>query len=144
MKIQVKKVKSAAVLPDYQHGSTQDAGLDLHSVETKVLRSGDFELFKTGIAIALPSGYMGKVCPRSGLALDFGVTVLNGEGTIDPSYRGEIGVVLINHGDRDYRVEQGDRIAQLIIEKYERIEWKEVEDLEATDRGVGGFGHTGK
>lgn len=86
---------------------------------------------------------MGKVAPRSGLALKHGITVLNAEGTIDPGYRGELGIVLINHGKEDFKVHQGDRIAQLIIEKYENVEWEEVEELSESQRGEGGYGHTG-
>lgn len=143
MKLKIKKLDPAAVIPQYQHGSVEDAGMDLCSIEEGVLAPGEYSLFKTGIAIALPTGYMGKVCPRSGLALNQGVTVLNAEGTIDPAFRGEIGVILVNQGQKPYKVNKGDRIAQLIIEKYERVEWDVVEKLNNTDRGDGGFGHTG-
>ncbi|GAB6137597.1 dUTP diphosphatase [Halanaerobaculum tunisiense] len=143
MKLKIKKLDEAAILPEYQHGSQEDAGLDLHSIEAKILQPGEYKLFKTGLALEIPSGYMGKICPRSGLAFRQGVTVLNAEGTIDPAYRGELGVVLINHGSEPYQVDQGARIAQLIIEEYERVEWEEVTDLTATQRGTGGYGHTG-
>ncbi len=144
MELEIKKLNPEAKLPEYQHGSGQDAGMDLYSVGTGVLDPGEYKSFATGIAIALPDGYMGKVCPRSGLAFEQGVTVLNAEGTIDPSYRGNIKIVLINHGSEPYQVNKGDRIAQLIIEQYQQIEWDLVEELDTTERGTGGFGHTGK
>lgn len=144
MKVEIKKVNEAAKLPTYHHGSEQDAGLDLYTVETGILKPGEYKAFATGIAISLPAGYMGKVCPRSGLAFDQGITVLNSEGTIDPSFRGNIKVALINLGEEPYKIVQGDRIAQLIVEKYEQVEWKEVKELDETKRGKGGFGHTGR
>ena len=144
MKIEIKKTDPEAKLPKYQHGSSQDAGMDLYAVEGKKLAPGEYKAISIGIAIALPSGYMGKVCPRSGLAFDHGVTVLNAEGTIDPSYRGTIKVVLINHGNEPYEVSPGDRIAQLIVEEYKRASWVEEDELSDTERGEGGFGHTGK
>ncbi|AGB40689.1 deoxyuridine 5'-triphosphate nucleotidohydrolase Dut [Halobacteroides halobius DSM 5150] len=144
MEIEIKKLDPAAVIPSYQHGSNEDAGMDLCSIEAGTIKPGEYKLFKTGLAIGLPDGYMGKVCPRSGLALDHGVTVLNAEGTIDPAYRGEIGIVLINQGAKPYQIETGDRIAQLIIEEYKKVTWKIVQQLDTTTRGSGGFGHTGK
>ncbi len=143
MKIQIKRLNQKAILPKYQHGSQEDAGMDLCSSEDGILKVGEYRIFKTGIAISLPSGYMAKVAPRSGLALKHGITVLNAEGTIDPGYRGELGILLINHGQEDYQINIGDRIAQLIIEKYEDIEWDEVEELSDSQRGTGGYGHTG-
>ncbi|MCK8816468.1 dUTP diphosphatase [Natroniella sulfidigena] len=142
MKIKIKRLDKSLPLPNYQHLG-EDAGLDLYSRETGVLEPGEYRLFKTGIAISLPRGYAGFVNPRSGLALKHGVTVLNADGVIDPGYRGEIGVVLINHGTEDFEVVKGDRIAQLIVQQYEEVEWEEVEQLDDSKRGSGGYGHTG-
>ncbi|GAB6098837.1 dUTP diphosphatase [Halanaerocella petrolearia] len=143
MKMKIKKLDPAAVIPKYQHGSSEDAGMDLCSIEAGTLEPGDYKLFKTGIAIALPEGYAGFVHPRSGLALRHGITVLNAPGTIDPGYRGEIGIVLINHGQQTFQVKEGDRIAQLVVQEYEQVEWEVVNDLDDTKRGTGGYGHTG-
>ena len=129
-------------LPDYQHYG-EDAGIDLISAESIELISGDYKLIKTGLKIAIPQGYGGFVYPRSGLALKHGITVLNADGVIDSGYRGEIGVLLINHGKKDFKINKGDRIAQLIIHKVFNIEWEEIEDLDESTRGSGGFGHTG-
>jgi dUTP pyrophosphatase len=104
---------------------------------------GTFQLVKTGLFVALPEGTELQVRPRSGLAFKHGVTVLNAPGTIDADYRGEIGVLLINHGPQPFRIEHGERIAQLVLARYERVAWKEVQELPATVRGEGGFGHTG-
>ena len=142
MEIEIKKVNSSAILPEYNHRG-EDAGLDLHTTETKVLAPGEHKLFKTGIAISIPKGYAGFVNPRSGLALKHGITVLNADGVIDPGYRGEIGVVLINHGQIEHKIKKGDRIAQLIIQKYETIVWKEVNQLPVTNRGQDGYGSSG-
>lgn len=103
---------------------------------------GGRALISTGLKMALPKGYEASVRPRSGLALKNGVTVLNTPGTIDADYRGDIGVILINHGAEPFVVRQGDRIAQLVISKHERVKWEEVETLNSTERGDGGFGHT--
>ncbi|WP_027339203.1 dUTP diphosphatase [Halonatronum saccharophilum] len=143
MKIRIKKLDAEAKLPKYQHGSNEDAGMDLYSIEEGVIGPGEYKLFKTGIAISLPVGYAGFVNPRSGLALKYGVTVLNADGVIDPGYRGEIGIVLINHGKEEFKVNKGDRIAQLIVQKYERVQWEIADDLSDSKRGEGGYGHTG-
>ena len=142
MKIEIVKLESSMELPKYQHIG-EDAGLDLMSAENTVLRSGEYKLIKTGIKIAIPHGYGGFVYPRSGLALKHGITVLNADGVIDPGFRGEVGVILINHGNEDFKINKGDRIAQLIIHKTYDIEWEEVEELSDSKRGKGGFGHTG-
>ena len=99
---------------------------------------------KTGLKIELPVGYEAQVRPRSGLALKKGVTVLNSPGTIDSDYRGEIGVILINHGEEPFEVNEGDRIAQMVIARYERVSWQLSSSVSETERGDGGFGHTGK
>ena len=143
MQIQIERINKDIKIPEYQHYG-EDAGLDLHSAENTVLESGEYKLIKTGIKIAIPEGYGGFVYPRSGLALKHGITVLNADGVIDPGYRGEIGVILINHGDNDFEIKKNDRIAQLIIHRTFSVEWDEVEDLSKSKRGSGGFGHTGR
>ena len=107
------------------------------------LAPGERASIPTGIAIALPAGYECQVRPRSGLAMKHGISMVNNPGTVDEDYRGEIGVLLINHGDEPFRIERGERIAQIVIARYERIEWNEVNDLPESIRGEGGFGSTG-
>lgn len=142
MKIEVKRLDKTLPLPDYQHYG-EDAGMDLLSAENTILKAGEYKLIKTGLKIAIPVGYGGFVYPRSGLALKHGITVLNADGVIDPGYRGEVGVILINHSKKDFTIKKGDRIAQLIIHKTYPIQWEEVEELSESQRGAGGFGHTG-
>ncbi|ADO77122.1 dUTP diphosphatase [Halanaerobium praevalens] len=142
MKIKVERVNKKIELPQYQHYG-EDAGLDLHSAEELTIKSGEYKLIKTGLKIAVPQGYAAFVYPRSGLALKKGVTVLNADGVIDSGYRGEVGVILINHGENNFEINVNDRIAQLIIQKVNIIEWEEVENLTESQRGEGGFGHTG-
>jgi dUTP pyrophosphatase len=141
MTVSFKRLVPEAVLPAYAHPG--DAGMDLCSVESLVIPAGGRSLVRTGLKMALPAGYEAQVRPRSGLALKRGVTVLNTPGTIDEGYRGEIGVVLANFGDEDFRVETGDRIAQMVIAPVTRAEISETDELDATDRGEGGFGSTG-
>jgi dUTP pyrophosphatase len=141
MKIRIKKLHPAATPPAYAHGAAEDAGLDLHSVERVILTPGVALAVSTGLAIELPPGYEAQGRPRSGLALKHSITV--NFGTIDPGYRGEIRVVMFNLGRADYVVEKDDRIAQLIVARYEAIEWEEGE-LGASDRGAGGFGSSGR
>ena len=107
------------------------------------MQPGEWKLIPTGLFAALPVGTELQVRPRSGLAFKHGVTVLNSPGTIDADYRGEIGVLLINHGAKPFTVEHGERIAQLVLARYEQINWKETENLPSSDRGTGGFGSTG-
>lgn len=130
-------------LPTY--ATTQSAGMDLSAAleEDLELDSGDRALIPTGLAIALPAGYEAQIRPRSGLAIKNGITVLNSPGTIDADYRGEIKVVLVNHGQEPVTIQRGMRIAQMVITKYEQVEWDIVETLEETERGEGGFGSTG-
>lgn len=129
-----------------QYATPQSAGLDLRAnLDAPILLGpGQYQLIKTGLSIELPDGYEAQVRPRSGLAFKHGVTVLNSPGTIDADYRGEIGVLLVNHGHVAFEVHDGERIAQLIIAKYEQIEWQEEEALSDSSRGEGGFGSTGK
>lgn len=130
-------------LPTYE--TSQSAGMDLSAAleEALELGPGDRALIPTGLAIALPAGFEAQIRPRSGLAIKNGVTVLNTPGTIDADYRGEIKVVLINHGKEAFTIERGMRIAQMVIAKHEHIEWNVVESLDETERGAGGFGSTG-
>ena len=141
MKIRIKKLHPDAILPSYAHGAKEDAGLDLRAMERTVLSPGVAQAVPAGIAIELPPGYEAQIRPRSGMALKHSITV--NFGTIDPGYRGEIRVVMFNLGNSDYTIEKGDRIAQLIVSKYEAIEWEEG-DLGDTARGAGGFGSSGR
>jgi dUTP pyrophosphatase len=141
MKIRIKKLREDAILPAYAHGASEDAGLDLCAVERAVLTPGESRAVHTGLAIELAPGFEAQVRPRSGMALKHSVTV--NFGTIDPGYRGEIRVIMFNLGCSDYTVEAGDRIAQLIISRYEAIEWEEG-DLGDSARGAGGFGSSGR
>lgn len=108
-----------------------------------ILHPGEYRLIKTGLHIALPEGTEAQIRPRSGLAFKHGITVLNAPGTIDADYRGEIGVLLINHGTEDFVIQDGERIAQMVIARYERVAWQERSELDSSARGEGGFGHTG-
>lgn len=141
MKIRIKKLHADAILPAYAHGPSEDAGLDLKAVERVVLSPGASQAVGTGLAIELAPGYEAQVRPRSGMALKHSVTV--NFGTIDPGYRGEIRVIMFNLGRTDYVVEKGDRIAQLVVARYEAIEWQESE-LGDSARGSGGFGSSGR
>lgn len=136
--------KSKHALPEY--ATSQSAGLDLRANinEAITLKPLERAIIPTGLHIALEIGYEAQVRPRSGLAAKHGITVLNAPGTIDADYRGDIGVILCNCSNADFVVEDGERIAQLVIAKHETIEWNLVEALSETDRGAGGFGHTGK
>ena len=135
--------QSAHALPNYE--TIASAGMDLraHLPEPVTLNPLERAIVKTGLFIELPIGYEAQVRPRSGLAAKKGITVLNSPGTIDADYRGEIGVILVNLSNETFIVENGERIAQLIIAKYERAVWTEVEQLSETTRGEGGFGSTG-
>ncbi len=130
-------------LPAY--ATEASAGMDLRAnlSEPVVLHPLERKLIPTGLFIALPVGYEAQIRPRSGLALKKGITVLNSPGTIDADYRGEIGVILINLSNEDFVVEDGERICQMVIARHEQAEWVEVAELDATERGAGGFGHTG-
>ncbi len=137
----VKRLCPEAQIPHAAHPG--DAGLDLFSVEALVLPAGEARLVRTGIALELPSGTEAQVRPRSGLALKHAVTVLNAPGTIDAGYRGEVGVILINHGRQPFQVEQGLKIAQLVVQPVLAIAVREADALSGTARGAGGFGSTG-
>jgi dUTP pyrophosphatase len=135
--------KSQHKLPNYE--TIASAGMDLRAniTEPITLKSLERTILKTGLFIELPIGYEAQVRPRSGLASKKGITVLNSPGTVDADYRGEIGVILVNLSNEDFVIENGERIAQLIIAKHERAEWIEVQELSETSRGEGGFGSTG-
>ncbi len=135
--------RSPYPLPDY--ATPGSAGLDLraHLPEPKVIQPGERVLIPTGLSLALPNGFEAQVRPRSGLALKHGITVLNSPGTVDADYRGDVGVILINLGAEPFTIEPGDRVAQLVIAAYAQVEWTSVEVLPETERGAGGFGHTG-
>ena len=141
--VKISRLRSAARLPRYMTAAA--AGMDLYvTLEYEiVLARGERVMVPTGIAIALPSGYEAQIRPRSGLAAKYGVTLLNTPGTIDADYRGEISVILINHGSEDFVIKDGDRIAQMIIAPVSRCQLQAVDSLDETGRGSGGFGHTG-
>lgn len=143
--MQIKIVnKSNHPLPHY--GTEAAAGVDLRAnIETPItLKPLERTLVKTGLFIELPVGYEAQVRPRSGLAYKNGITVLNSPGTIDADYRGEVGVILVNLSNEPFVIENGERVAQLVIAKHEQAEWELVEELAETERGAGGFGSTGK
>ncbi|QNV41016.1 dUTP diphosphatase [Rothia amarae] len=140
--VQIQILDTELEIPRYAKDG--DAGVDLRSTEKLVLEPGQRALVKTGIAIALPAGYVGLVHPRSGLAVKHGITVVNAPGTIDSGYRGEIMVCLLNTDrSESFSIERGDRIAQLVIQKYEHANFRQVEELEISARGSTGFGSSG-
>lgn len=142
--VQIKVVnKGNQPLPKYQ--TAQSAGMDLRAnINAPVLlKPLDRKLIPTGLHIALPEGYEAQIRPRSGLVIKNGITIINTPGTIDPDYTGDVGVILVNISNEDFVVQPGDRIAQMIINKFEQAEFEVVEELDETERGEGGFGHTG-
>ncbi len=141
MKVKIKKLTSDARLPVYK--TSQSCGADIFSLEDVEIKPGEIYAVKTGISVEIPEGYCISIRPRSGLALKNGITVLNSPGTIDSDYRGEIKVILINLGKDPFFIEKGMRIAQMVLQRYEIIEWEETGKLSDTQRGEGGFGHTG-
>lgn len=140
IKVSIKKIKDNAIIPHYAHKG--DAGLDLYSAEDYLLKPGERVLVSTGIKIAVPKGYEAQIRPKSGLALNYGLTVLNTPGTIDSGYRGEVGVIVINLGKEDVKIEKGKKVAQMVFNKVEEAKFSE-EELDDTKRGIGGFGSTG-
>lgn len=136
--------KSHHPLPAY--ATTLSAGMDIRAnlTEPVVLKSLERKIIPTGLYIALPDGYEAQIRPRSGLAIKHGITLLNTPGTIDADYRGEIGVILVNLSAELFTVNDGERICQMVIASYQQVEWTPVETLDDTERGAGGFGHTGK
>lgn len=142
-KFRIQKLSDHAILPRYAHGPAEDAGMDLHAVEDVSLAPGETKLVPTGLAIELPPGYEAQIRPRSGLALKYSITLPNSPATIDPGYRGELRVILLNLGRNSFEIHRGDRIAQMVISRYEAVEWEEG-DLAASARGAGGFGSSGR
>lgn len=140
------KVINTSLHPLPEYATEHAAGLDLKAnlTEAIVLKPLQRQLIPTGLFFELPVGYEAQIRPRSGLAFKHGITVLNSPGTIDADYRGEIKVLLVNLSDTDFTIQDGERIAQMVVAKHERVEWYVVNKLEASDRGAGGFGSTGK
>lgn len=145
LQVAVKRLPHAEGLALPAYATPDSAGLDLQAAisEPVTLQPGERRLVPTGLAIAVPPGFEAQIRPRSGLALKHGVTVLNAPGTVDADYRGEVGVVLINHGDQPFTIHRGERIAQMIVAAYARVAWNEMAELPQTQRGAGGFGSTG-
>lgn len=141
MRLLISKTDPAAQMPTYAHPG--DAGMDVSSLEELVIAPGERKLVRTGLKMELPMDAEAQIRPRSGLALKYGITVLNSPGTIDAGYRGEVGVILVNLGPESFKVEKGMRIAQMVIQPVCRAAVVEVEHLAGTDRGEGGFGSTG-
>lgn len=147
IEVSLKPLEHAVGLKLPSYATSQSAGMDLTAAleEDIELGSGDRALIPTGLSIALPQGFEAQIRPRSGLALNHGITVLNTPGTIDADYRGEIKVILINHGHEPVTIKRGMRIAQMVVERYTKVKWNTVTDLDAnSERGTGGFGSTGK
>ena len=144
--VAIKRIRpeSDLTLPCYM--TSHSAGMDLYAdlSADALLQPGSRLLVPTGIAIALPEGYEAQIRPRSGLALKHGISLVNSPGTIDADYRGEIGVILINHGEVPFLLKRGERIAQMVVAQFSRVVWAEMGELEKTQRGDGGFGHTGR
>ena len=139
--VKIKRIHEEAQIP--LQANPGDAGMDLYSIESVEIQPGEAKLIKTGIQIELPKGTEAQVRPRSGLALKHSITVLNSPGTIDEGYRGEIGVILINHGKSPFLVEKSMRIAQMVIQTVPQVQLVEVDELSSTERGEGGFGSSG-
>jgi len=142
MNIRIKKLNSEAVIPSYQ--TKGSAGFDLHSIEDKVIEPGHREMVGTGLAFSIEHGYEVQIRPRSGLGFKHGVTVINTPGTIDSDYRGEIKVVLVNLGHEPFVIKKGERIAQAVVKEVVLADFLEVDELDETSRGSGGFGSTGR
>ena len=144
VRVSVRRVPGTEDLPLPSYMTAQAAGMDLFAAvaESTTLLPGERSLIPTGVEVALPVGYEAEVRPRSGLALKFGVTLVNAPGTIDADYRGEVGVILINHGTEPFVVRRGDRIAQMVVHRVCRVAWAACGELPGTERGSGGFGHT--
>ncbi|AEI15124.1 Deoxyuridine 5'-triphosphate nucleotidohydrolase [Flexistipes sinusarabici DSM 4947] len=138
--VKIQKTNDSRV-PVYK--TEESAGADLFAAEAGVVKAGKIKLVKTGVSFSIPEGYEAQIRPRSGLALKKGVTILNTPGTIDSDYRGEVGVILVNFGDNDFVFNTGDRIAQVVFSKVYRAEFTLSDELDTTERGSGGFGHTG-
>lgn len=143
MQIRIRRLSEEAQLPAYAHGPEEDAGMDLCAVAPVLLQPRVPQLVPTGLAFEIPPGFEAQIRPRSGLALKYAITLPNSPATIDPGYRGEVRVILLNLGSEPYQIHKGDRIAQLVIARYESITWEET-DLAPSTRGAGGFGSSGR
>ncbi len=143
MIIKIERLHADAHLPAYAHGPEEDAGMDIRCVEGAVLHPGVPQALSTGLALEIPSGYEVQIRPRSGLALKHAITLPNSPATIDPGYRGELKVILLNLGASSYEIQAGDRIAQMVVARYESVKWEETALAESV-RGVGGFGSSGR
>lgn len=141
MELKILKLSQEAIIPQYAH--KDDSGMDLFSINDLILKPGEHKLVKTGISIELPENTEAQIRPRSGLALKNGITVLNTPGTIDEGYRGEIGIILINHSNEEFEIKKGMKIAQMVIMPVLKPTIKIVDTLSETKRGNGGFGSTG-
>ena len=142
MTVKFRRIDPSAELPTYAHPG--DAGMDIRSIEELTIEPGARALVHTGLVMVLPPGYEAQVRPRSGLAAKHGISVLNAPGTIDADYRGEVKVILVNLSNEPFVINPGERIAQMVVARYEKVEWDQVEVLDETERGEGGFGSTGK
>ena len=143
-RLKIRRLRDDAIVPRYAHGPEEDAGMDLHAVEAVTLAPQETKLVPTGLAIELPAGFEAQIRPRSGLALKHSITLPNSPATIDPGYRGEIRVILQNLGREASKIHPGDRIAQMVIARYEAVEWVEQDELSDSRRGEGGFGSSGR
>ncbi len=143
MQIRIKKIHTDAHLPEYAHGPLEDAGMDVRCIEGAVLEPNVPQALPTGLALEIPPGFEVQIRPRSGLALKHAITLPNAPATIDPGYRGELRVILLNLGKSAYQIHAGDRIAQMVMAQYVPVEWEEGE-LADSVRGVGGFGSSGR
>jgi len=141
MKIKVKRLHPDAIMPHYVHKG--DAGMDVYSIEDVLLEKGGIKLVPTGLSFEIPISYEIQVRPKSGLALKHGITLTNSPGTLDSCYRGELGVIMQNEGKEDYHIKKGEKIAQIVVARYEEAEIEEADELSETSRGEGGFGSTG-
>ncbi len=145
IRVSIKRLHDNSDIPLPRYMTERSAGMDIFAAvdQEEVILPGEWKMIPSGIEIALPKGYEAHIRPRSGLALNKGVTLLNSPGTIDADYRGEVGIIIINHGKYPFVVKRGDRIAQMVVQRVCRISWNLSESLDTTGRGVGGFGHTG-
>jgi dUTP pyrophosphatase len=143
MKIRINKLHPKALLPEYAHGPLEDAGMDVRALESVLLEPNVPQAVPTGLALEIPNGYEVQIRPRSGLALKHAITLPNSPATIDPGYRGELKIILLNLSKTPYQVHAGDRIAQMVVARYEAVEWEEGE-LADSARGTGGFGSSGR
>lgn len=141
LNIKIQKINESAIIPEYAH--EDDAGMDVYSTKNYMLLPNHRILVGTGLKIEIPKGYEMQIRPKSGLALRNGITLLNTPGTVDASYTGETGVILINHSSKPYKIEKGQKIAQIVFSKVERVKFSEADQIKTTKRGEGGFGSTG-